>query len=97
MNTVVKTVTQKQLNDSSPIAGIAGALFQGLTNKADVRSWTSLPKNFQSVRVKTNKPIVLKNEKGDILKTIEIPNGKNAMIYVKSQIAGNDKIHEILF
>ena len=99
MNTVVKTLAQHQLNkNAGPLAGLAGSLYQGLTNKADVRSWTALPKNFQSTRVKIdNNPIIIKNDKGDILKLIMIPEGKNAMIYVKSQYVGNDKIHEILF
>lgn len=99
LNTVIKTFAQQQLNDKAgPIAGIAGALFQGLTNKADVRSWTALPKNFQSVRVKIdNKPILIKNDKGQLIKSVIIPNGRNAMIYVKSLNIGNDKVHEILF
>ena len=99
LNTVIKTVVQKQLNDNGGVfAGLAGALYQGLTNKADVRSWTALPKNFQSTRVTlTDKPIVVKNDKGQIIKSIVIPKGKNAMIYVKSQDVGNDRVQEILF
>lgn len=99
INTVFKTLAQYQLNkEAGPLAGLAGALYQGLTNKADVRSWTALPKNFQSTRVKIdNNPIIIKNDKGDILKLIMIPEGKNAMIYVKTEYTGNDKIHEILF
>jgi len=97
-NTVVKTVAQKQLNDASPIAGIVGALYQGLTNKADVRSWTTLPKNFQSVSVKLDgNPIKIKNNDGKIIKEVLIPSNKNALIYVKSQKVGNERIHEILF
>lgn len=99
LNTVIKTFAQQQLNkETGLIGGIAGALYQGLTNKADVRSWTALPKNFQSLRVKIdNKPILIKNDKGELIKSVIIPNGKNAMIYVKSQNIGNDKVHEILF
>ncbi len=41
LNTVVKTIAQQQLNkETGIVGGIAGALYQGLTNKADVRSWT---------------------------------------------------------
>lgn len=99
LNTVVKTIAQQQLNkETGIVGGIAGALYQGLTNKADVRSWTALPKNFQSVRVKIDdKPILIKNDKGELIKSVIIPNGKNAMIYIKSQNATNNKVHEILF
>ena len=51
---VAKTVAQKQLNDSSQWAGIAGAAAQMLTTSADMRMWNSLPKDFQLARV--NKP-----------------------------------------
>ncbi len=99
LNSVVKTIAQKQLdNNLGGIAGIAGALYQGLTNKADVRSWTALPKNFQSVRVKnTGKPLEIKNDRGEIIETVLLPKNKNAMIYVKSQNLGNNKIHKIIF
>jgi len=97
-NTIAKTITQKQLNDSSPLAGFLGFLYQNLTNKADVRSWSALPKNFQSLRVKLDgKPIEIKNNEGKIIKEVFIPNDKNALIYVKSQSIGNNIIHKILF
>lgn len=99
INTVVKTLAQSELNKKTGlVGGIAGALYQGLTNKADVRSWTALPKDFQSIRVKNDgNPIVIKNNSGTVIKSVVIPNGKNAMIYVKTQNMGNDKVHEILF
>ena len=99
LNTVVKTIAQQQLTDKGGlIGGLAGALYQGLTNKADVRSWTALPKNFQSVRVKnTGKPLEIKTDKGEVIKTILLPKDKNAMVYVRSQNFGNDKVHEIIF
>lgn len=99
ISTVIKTYAQKEIQDRAGLlGGLAAAVYQATTNRADVRSWTSLPKNFQSVRVKvTDKPIEIKNDKGELIKTVIIPQGKNAMIYVKSQFTGNDKVHEILF
>ncbi|RXJ82265.1 COG3014 family protein [Arcobacter sp. F2176] len=97
-NTITKTITQKQLNDTSPLAGFLGVLYQALTNKTDVRSWSALPKNFQSLRIKLDgKPIEIKNNEGKIIKEVFIPNDKNALIYVKSQSVGNNIIHKILF
>ena len=98
LNTISKTVTQKQLNDSSPLAGFLGVLYQSLTNRSDIRSWTALPKNFQALRVKLDsKGVEIKNNEGRIIKEVLVPKGKNALIYVKSQTIGNDVIHEILF
>jgi len=99
LNTVVKSTAQYALNEHGGlIAGIAGSIYQAMTNKADVRSWTALPKSFHSVRIKlTGEPIVIKNDKDEVLKTLKLPENKNAIIYVKSPVIGNDKIHEIIF
>ena len=95
---VAKTVIQKQLSDEHAGLGLLGAIYQAATNTADVRSWTSLPKNFQSVRVPvTGKPIVIKDSSGKVIKTVKVPKSKNAMIYVKSFVPGNDKVHEMFF
>jgi len=97
-NTISKTVAQKQLNDKSPLGGFLSFLYQNLTNRADIRSWSDLPKNFQSLRLKLNEKVIdIKNNQGKIIKEILIPKGKNALIYVKSQNVGNEIIHEILF
>ena len=99
ISTITKTVAQKQIQDRAGIlGGLATAVYQSITNKADVRSWTALPKNFQSIRVEINsKPIEIKNDRGEIIKSVLIPKGKNAIIYVKSQNLGNNNVHEILF
>ena len=99
LNLVFKTWAQYELQDKGGlVGGLLGAVYQGLTNKADVRSWTALPKSFQSTRIRiTGKPIEIKDDKGNIIKTVSIPKGKNAMIYVKSQVHGNSKVHEIVF
>ena len=99
LNTIVKTVAQKQLADKGGlVGGLVGALYQGLTNKADVRSWTALPKEFQSVRITLdNEPIEIKDDKGNLLQYANIPKGKNALIYVRSRNIGDAKVHQILF
>lgn len=99
LNTTVKTVTQYILQERVGwIGGLTAAVYQGLTNKADVRSWTALPKNFQSLRVEINNlPLIIRDDKGNIIKQIEIPKNKNALIYVKSENVGNNHFHQILF
>uniref|UniRef100_UPI004048685B COG3014 family protein n=1 Tax=Aliarcobacter sp. TaxID=2321116 RepID=UPI004048685B len=99
INTVTKTYAQYELNRQvGPLGGLAGALYQGLTNKADVRTWSALPKNFQSIRVKVDgKPLVIKNHNNEVISTLNLPSNKSALIYVRSQVEGNNKIHEIIF
>ncbi len=96
---IVKTSTQiiaQQKGDNLLSFGMV--LYQDLTNRADVRSWSALPKSFQSIRIKLNSKIIyIKDDMGQVIKTIIIPKGKNAIIYVKSQIKGDNKIHEIIF
>lgn len=99
LNTVFKTWAQYELQRRGGlVGGLVGALYQGMTNKADVRTWTALPKTFQSTRVKLNgKPLEIKDDKNNVIKTVSIPKGKNAMIYVRSAVHGNNKVHEIIF
>ncbi len=98
MSNIFKTYAQYELNSSGPIGGILGVLYQSLTNKADVRSWTALPENFQSTRIINNgEPIVIKNDKNGIIQTINIKENQNAIIYIRSQVPSNNSIHTILF
>jgi hypothetical protein len=46
-----KTVVQKQLNDQSPLLGLAAAIAQAATTQADLRGWITLPHNFQLMQV----------------------------------------------
>jgi len=99
MSLTAKTIIQYQAKKKFGLfGGLAAAAYQGLTNKADVRSWTALPKNFQSVRVEiTNKPIVIKDNNGKVISSITVPKNANALIYIKSESPGNVKIHKTIF
>lgn len=99
LNTVFKTFAQYELKrNTGLIGGLIGAAYQGLTNKADVRSWTALPKNFQSQRILLKgKKITIKDDKNVVIETFNIPKNKNALIYVKSQVQGNNIIKTVLF
>jgi hypothetical protein len=46
-----KTVVQKQLNDSNPLLGSLAAIAQAASTQADLRSWATLPHNFQLMTV----------------------------------------------
>lgn len=99
LNTVAKTVSQQQLQKKTGlVGGLLGAVYQGMTNRADVRSWTALPKNFQIARVPLNgMPLEIVSDNGTIIKTETIPNQNNAIIYVKSPQMGNHIVHAMLF
>jgi len=96
---ILKTYTQYTLQKNlGPLGGIVGAFYQALTNKADVRSWSALPKNFQSLRIKNNgNTIVIRNNHNEIIRSVNIPENKNAIIYVRSEIPSNNRIHKIIF
>ncbi len=59
-------------------------IYSAVTDRADTRSWLSLPKEFQVARVKlTGKPIQIYNPKNELLADIDIENGKNTIIFIK--------------
>lgn len=99
ISNIFKTYAQYELQNNAGLwGGIAGALYQGVTNKADVRSWTTLPKNFQSVRIKNvGEPILIKNDANALLGEVKVPKGKNAIVYVRSEVPTNNRIHKIVF
>ena len=98
LRTVSKAVAQKQADDKNIYAGIAMALFNVATNRADTRSWGSLPKNFQILRVKNEgeKFEISTPDKG-VVQSLSLPKDKNAIIYVKSSVSGYHISHQILF
>ncbi len=99
ISNIFKTYAQYELQKNAGLwGGVAGALYQAATNRADVRSWTTLPKNFQSVRIKNDgKLIKIKNNQDVLLGNVTISNNKNAIIYVRSEIPTNNRIHKIEF
>ena len=97
LNLIAKTYMQYELNKSGSLGGIAGMLYQSLTNRTDIRSWTALPKNFQSMRVElTQNPVIIKDDKQNVISTIQVEKGKNVLIYVKSSFRGDVKVHKII-
>ncbi len=97
LNLIVKTYTQYELNKSGTIGGIVGALYQGLTNRADIRSWTALPKRFQSLRVELNEnPVIIKDDRRKIISTLQVETDTDVLIYLKSSSRGNMRVHKII-
>jgi hypothetical protein len=97
LNLIVKTYAQYELNKSGSLGGIAGMLYQSLTNRADIRSWTALPKNFQSLRVELNgNPVIIKDSSANVISTIDVEKNTNVLIYIKSSSLGDVKVHKII-
>lgn len=98
LRTVAKTIAQSQVSGQNEIAGIVFALYNAATNKADVRSWVSLPKNFQALRIKNDGlKKEIKSNSGVVLENLFIPKNKNAIIYINSPVKGNHVSHIITF
>lgn len=99
LNTIVKTYTQYELNKNSELGGFLGMLYGAMTNRADIRSWSTLPKNFQSLRVelKDKEVVTIKDDRGKILLIQSVKKGKNALIYVRSYDRREVRVHKIEF
>ena len=88
ISATAKAVTQYALSeqDSSgaAIASILTGVYSFVTTSADVRIWTSLPKNFQVARFRKPSNGKLKiTPPGSIPFDIDIPNCNNAVVYVR--------------
>ncbi len=98
VRTITKTVIQSQVSNRNELLGIGVGVYNFLTNKADVRSWVSLPKDFQAVRVRNDgKGATIKTDSGEVLESVDVPKDKNAILYVSSSVPGYFVVHKILF
>ena len=97
LNLIVKTYIQYELNKSGSLGGVMGMLYQSLINRADIRSWTALPKNFQSLRVELNgNPVIIKDSRENVISTINVKKNANVLIYIKSSSLSDIKVHKII-
>jgi len=97
LNLITKTYLQYELGRDSQLGGFLGMLYQGLTNRADIRSWTALPKNFQSLRVEIDEnPVIIRDDIGRVISTVQVEKNTNALIYIKSPTRGDIRVHKIV-
>ncbi len=93
MRTITQTVLQKQLKDKGGLLGaIAGAIYQASMNKADLRIWDTLPKEFQVVRLKTTKSIAIFTPDNQKIATIPTDPRKNYLVFVNIATKGSEPI-----
>ncbi|MFH1883269.1 MAG: hypothetical protein ABIL62_11220, partial [Planctomycetota bacterium] len=88
ISTTVKAVAQyaveKQDSSASSLASLFVAAYSFATTAADVRIWTTLPKDFQIARFPKPKDGKLKiTPPGSIPFEIDIPGCNNAIVYVR--------------
>lgn len=88
---------QQQGDSAGSIMSIAAAGYSFVTNAADVRIWTSLPKEFQVARfpkpadgkLRISPPIAAPL-------IIDVPACNNALVYVRIIAAGAEPIYEVM-
>jgi len=75
---------QQDNSSGSALASIAVAVYSFATTAADVRIWTTLPKDFQVARFSIpDDRIIIIDPPGGAPNRIQIPPCKNAVVYVK--------------
>lgn len=81
---VAQYATQKNEDSSSQLASLLVAAYSYATTAADVRIWTTLPKNFQVARlaIPENRKITITPEGLNSFE-VEIPACTNALVYIR--------------
>ena len=72
------------------IASIAATAYTIASAQADTRTWTTLPKRFDLIRIEQplNAKLILKTASGMRLPEIKLPSKQNTLVYVKMPTAG---------
>ncbi len=88
---------EEEGSSEAAIASIAMAVFNYTQTAADVRTWTSLPKNFQIARFKkpSDGKLVITPPGSESI-NIDIPNCTNAIVYVKIPNKNIVPIYEVM-
>ena len=95
--TVAQYALEKQNSSNSSIASIFMAAYSFATTAADVRIWTSLPKEFQVARFPKPKNGKLKvKPPGSVPVEINIPDCNNAIVYVRITTDQAEPIFEVI-
>lgn len=91
-STATKALAQVIAQQSGgELAGLAAGLFTSIMTQADTRSWLSLPKNIQLVRVPKpkNNTLQIKAPNGTTIANILLPDSANALVHIRIPTAGS--------
>jgi hypothetical protein len=83
---MVKTFMQFQMHQQGgDLAGLAAALYQVASTRADTRTWSTLPKEFQLARLARPESgkLVLRMPDGREVATLGLPERSHILVYVK--------------
>ena len=94
---IAQYALEKQDSSESSLASIFVAAYSYATTAADVRIWTSLPKEFQVARFPKPKDGKLKVKRpGSVSVEINIPDCNNAVVYVRITTDQAEPIFEVM-
>ena len=97
VNATAKAVIQYAVKDQDPMIRLAAIAGTALTNVADVRMWTTLPKNFQVAKVEIPQDGKISiTIPGSEIKEITLQECKNAIVYVKLPIVAGVPTYDIM-
>ncbi|WP_297576617.1 hypothetical protein [uncultured Campylobacter sp.] len=98
IRTTIKTVATYSATKEDELLGFGLTLFSAFTNRADIRGWVSLPKNFQVLRVENDgSTLTITSPDDKVITSISTPKDKNMIVYINSPVMGVDSVHKILF
>ncbi|BAF70799.1 COG3014 family protein [Nitratiruptor sp. SB155-2] len=90
--TITQTIIQKQLHDRAGfLGGLAGAVYQGIMNRADTRMWERLPKEFQVARVQSSSEVAIYSPNGEIAR-IPTDTNHDFLVFVTIQTPQSEPI-----
>jgi len=94
---VAQYALEKKGDSSTTLASFLVAAYSFATTAADVRIWTTLPKDFQVARfpMPADRQITINPSGGQSLQ-IEIPPCKNSLIYVKIPFRSAKPVYDIM-
>lgn len=101
ISTTAKAVAQyaldKQSDSKAKLASVFVAMYSFATTAADVRIWTTLPKDFQVARfpMPTDRQVVIEPPGAGPI-NVEIPACKNALIYVRIPFAQAKPVYDLI-
>jgi hypothetical protein len=94
---IAQYALEKQDSSESSLASLFVAAYSYATTAADVRIWTSLPKEFQVARFPKPKDGKLKVKRsGSVSVEINIPDCNNAIVYVRITTSQAEPIFEVM-
>ncbi len=94
---VAQYALEEQSSNAGSLASIGMAIYSFATTAADVRIWTTLPKDFQVARmpIPSEKLIIIEPPEGQPIE-IKLPDCKNALVYVRIPYKNSIAIYNVI-